>query len=170
MNSKINWHTTFLEIFEELNHIVKNMYLKNEGKIILGDVVGRNIKDDQFLKIDEVCQNHIIDSLKLKRILDKKIIIDDYIFICFLLGNDFMNHIPSLNLRYKGHDELLSIYSLLQDRYQGYFCLIDRKLPNLIHLSFFKEFIHELSLREKERINQILSIRERQYKKMYYLH
>ncbi|MBM04531.1 MAG: hypothetical protein CL766_07100 [Chloroflexi bacterium] len=64
MNSKINWHTTFLEIFEELNHIVKNMYLKNEGKIILGDVVGRNIKDDQFLKIDEVCQNHIIDSLK----------------------------------------------------------------------------------------------------------
>ena len=150
--------------------IMLSLVSQRENIYLLRERTEYNIEDTEsefiYLKIDSL-KNHIIDSLKLKRILDKKIIIDDYIFLCFLLGNDFMNHIPSLNLRYKGHDELLSIYSLLQDRYQGYFCLIDRKLPNLIHLSFFKEFIYELSLREKERMNQILSIRERQYKKIY---
>ncbi|MBN18790.1 MAG: hypothetical protein CL758_04865 [Chloroflexi bacterium] len=64
MNKVINWQNIFLDIFEELNNIIKNMHLKKEGKLILGNVKGRNIKDDQFLKIDEVCQNHILDSLK----------------------------------------------------------------------------------------------------------
>jgi len=64
MNNSINWQDIFLNIFEELNHIVKSMYLKDQGKIILGNVKGRNPKDDQFLEIDQVCQNHIINSLK----------------------------------------------------------------------------------------------------------
>ena len=64
MNNSINWQDIFLNIFEELNHIVKSMYLKDQGKIILGNVQGRNIKDDQYLEIDQVCQNHIINSLQ----------------------------------------------------------------------------------------------------------
>ena len=82
-----------------------------------------------YLIIDSL-KNHIIESLDLKRIINNYQIIDDYIFLCFLLGNDFMNHIPSLNLRYGGHDILLSTYSSLQDRYQGYYQLIDRRLDN----------------------------------------
>ena len=34
----------------------------------------------------------------------------DYTFICFLLGNDFLPHFPSLNLRKDGLDILLNIY------------------------------------------------------------
>jgi len=34
----------------------------------------------------------------------------DYIFICFLLGNDFMPHFPALNIRTKGIEHLLLAY------------------------------------------------------------
>ena len=128
-----------------------------------------NIEDtDQefiYLTIDKL-KNHIIESLNLNKIIDKNKIINDYVFMCFLLGNDFMNHIPSLNLRYGGHELLLKIYSELHKKYQGYFYLIDEDINDIIFLPFFKEFIHELSKIEKENMMKILSIRERQYKKI----
>ena len=36
--------------------------------------------------------------------------IKDYIFMCFLLGNDFMPHFPALNIRTVGIDILLNVY------------------------------------------------------------
>lgn len=36
--------------------------------------------------------------------------IADYVFMCFLLGNDFMPHVPTLNIRNGGLDTLMSAY------------------------------------------------------------
>ena len=42
--------------------------------------------------------------------LNKKHIIKDYICLCFLIGNDFLPHIPGLDINNKGIDTLLNIY------------------------------------------------------------
>ena len=149
--------------------IMLSLVSRKKDIYLLRERTEYNIEDTNeefiYLKIDPL-KDHIIDSLNIERIIDRDKIIDDYIFICFLLGNDFMNHIPSLSLRYGGHDILLSVYSDLQRRYNGYFYLIDRDINNIIFLPFFKEFISELSSLEKNNIFKQLSIRERQYKKI----
>jgi 5'-3' exoribonuclease 2 len=51
------------------------------------------------------------DLSKLKEKKDNEINrITDYIFMCFLLGNDFMPHFPALNIRTVGIDILLNVY------------------------------------------------------------
>tara|TARA_Y100000389_G_scaffold43809_1_gene38515 strand:- start:81 stop:1586 length:1506 start_codon:yes stop_codon:yes gene_type:complete len=133
--------------------------------VLLRETTDYNIENTDneyiYLKID-ILKKHLIESFHLKRIVKESIILDDYIFMCFLLGNDFMNHIPSLNLRYGGHDILVNTYSKLQERYSGYFRLIDRRLPNIIHMTFFKEFITELCSLENDMIGKIIMIRKRQ--------
>jgi 5'-3' exonuclease len=41
---------------------------------------------------------------------DKNNRIYDYIFLCFFLGNDFMPHLPSVNIRTGGVDKMLNAY------------------------------------------------------------
>ena len=137
--------------------------------VLLRETTDYNIENTEseyiYLKIDSL-KKHLLESFHLKRIVKESIIIDDYIFICFLLGNDFMNHIPSLNLRYGGHAVIVDTYSKLQDRYGGYFRLIDRGVPNIIHMTFFKEFISELSQLEIDMISKTIMIRKRQREKI----
>ena len=149
--------------------IMLSLVSRKNNIVLLRERTEYNIEKTEneyiYLKIDPL-KDHIIQSLDIDQ-ANKEQIINDYIFICFLLGNDFMNHIPSLNLRYGGHDLLLRIYSDLQKRYQGYFQLIDHKQGDLLHMTFFKEFIQEISLKEKETMRKIFSIRERQSKKIH---
>ena len=53
--------------------------------------------------------NYLLDIPALKNALRCKS--DDYIFLCFFLGNDFMPHFPSLNIRTNGIYILMNKYS-----------------------------------------------------------
>ena len=99
-----------------------------------------------YLDIDRL-KRCIISNIKPKVYnLDDSTLINDYIFICFFLGNDFIGHTPTINLRYDGLNTLMDIYKNLCDRYLGNFYLIDIKKDDLINISGLKDFIYELSL------------------------
>jgi len=87
--------------------------------------------------------------------------IEDYIFICFLLGNDFLPHFPALNIRLNGFTILLECYKKL-------FGTNDFLLSNnTINWHNFKKYIKALAEHEETFIKEVYSIREKQGNKFY---
>ena len=87
--------------------------------------------------------------------------IDDYIFICFLLGNDFMPHFPAINIRSNGFTVLLELYkNLFNNKKQ---LIKDGKIV----WANFKLFIGKIAENEEMFLKEIYNLREKQSKKNY---
>ena len=73
----------------------------------------------------------------------------DYVFMCFILGNDFLPHFPAMNIRTQGIQVLMDIYRLrignVKDRF-----FISRE--GKIQWKVFGEFIKDIAKREKDLI------------------
>jgi len=86
--------------------------------------------------------------------------INDYIFLCFFLGNDFMPHFPSMNIRTHGIPKMIEVYSLCRriSTKGGYFIDSQRN----IQWANVNRFIHECSKNEHEWLLQEYAVRDRQ--------
>ena len=82
--------------------------------------------------------------------------IDDYIFLCFMLGNDFMPHFPALNIRTHGMDRLMETYR----------SVLSCKNKNIVNdgkivWKNFRLLIKELSIHEEEFIQTEYKLRSK---------
>lgn len=85
----------------------------------------------------------------------------DYIFMCFFLGNDFLPHFPSLNIRTHGIDMLLEIYRLYIGKFSDRGFIFESGKELKIQWKWVSLFIKELAKREHDYILQEYKIREK---------
>ena len=140
-----------IHLFRETPHFIKNISNDldpNETYLInikeLGDNIVEDLGNESSISVQE-----------------KNKIIHDYIFICLFLGNDFMPHFPSINIRTNGINILLNAYKhVLSDKNE--FLLKDNK----IIWKNVRSFIKYLAENENRYFREEYKLRDR-YEKQF---
>ena len=135
------------------SHINPSIYLLRESPHFVNHFT-EDLKPNELYLFDI---QDFADKIVLElegNIKDKKRIIKDYIFLCFFLGNDFLPHFPSLNIRTTG------IYTLLENYKehilsQGLFLTNDDIEWKNVHI-----FFNQLKVKEKDLIVEELKKRD----------
>ncbi|SOV23147.1 exonuclease, putative [Plasmodium sp. DRC-Itaito] len=99
-------------------------------------------------------------------------VVDDIVFLSFLVGNDFLPHIPNIDINEGSMNEILNSYIFYIYKYSNYITYKDK-----VHIERLKIILKILSAQEfeyfkKRGINENISefTDEQKYKKYYYLH
>lgn len=79
----------------------------------------------------------------------KNNLIDDYVFLCFFLGNDFLEHLPSLYIKKNGIETLIKAYS---NAYKGNYLINFNELTlnkgYIINTDFLRDILYQLKNHE----------------------
>ena len=125
---------------------------------------------DKNLQANEIYMVDIMDFKKyLSYYLNNDVIpksseqsesrIKDYIFICFLLGNDFLPHFPAINLRRNGMDLLMESYVTAIGKTKEYIIVDDK-----INWKVFRNMVIEMSTVEQDYLKDEFNYRNKQEK------
>tara|TARA_B100000886_G_scaffold337931_1_gene299708 strand:+ start:219 stop:1778 length:1560 start_codon:yes stop_codon:yes gene_type:complete len=96
-----------------INHLKysKNMYLFRETPEFI-KTIDKNLKPNELYIIDIYeLANTITQEMNMNFGNDNINKLHDYIFITFMLGNDFIPHFPAINIRTNGIDYLMDAYA-----------------------------------------------------------
>jgi 5'-3' exonuclease len=148
--------------------LVKNIYILREPPVFM-----QNLEE---MRSDTTrCQDHLwmLDISMLTKIIYNHIregvcrecglatlngdifaVVHDYVFLCFFLGNDFLPHFPSLNIRTHGIQVLLDTYRIhiLKRGYHMVHVPSKRIIWKSVNklISVFASMEHELLIQEHE--------------------
>ena len=104
-------------IMLSLNHLsyCKNIYLYREAPHFISNIDSSLSGNEEYIINMSLFRDELyglmVNTFEINKTRDE--CIKDYIFICFLLGNDFLPHFPAINIRHNGVDLLLQLYKML---------------------------------------------------------
>lgn len=152
-DSQFNINKKILIYGLDCDLIMLSMINKKSKNIIL-------IRDNSFSNNDErqVSNIDFVDIFNLKHLIyqditrefglnnkninfEKDKLIYDYIMICFFLGNDFLDHLPSINIKSNGLSNIIRAYI---KAYKGRYLIED----SIINLEYLKDIFYNLKIQE----------------------
>lgn len=119
------------------------------------------LKDVIFTIFNE--QKESISNFPWKT-LNKEKILKDFILLYFFLGNDFIPHLPSIDIYHSGSDLIISYYLNILKEKKRY--LYDNK--GHINTDFFLSVLKQISENEKNNLKQIHDTREQKIVPIYF--
>lgn len=155
-------------IFLVLSTGMDNMYLLREARQL-----NKHDKSDDlnFVSIRtmrkciyETITNYIVsheDYDDEELLLDKDRVIDDFIFICYLMGNDFLPHLPSIDIYDGGIDYLIDKYSETFLEHQDY--IINKSNKDKINQEMFNDYIINIASNEEGLLQDQYSKKPKRY-------
>ncbi|KAK7342041.1 hypothetical protein VNO80_24983 [Phaseolus coccineus] len=118
----------------------------------------------EYLELDMKIENPPKTcSIELERI------IDDFIFMCFFIGNDFLPHMPSLDIHEGAIDLLMTVYKEEFNTLGGYLVDMSRvgeKNAAFMKLSRVEKFILKVGTYEEKIFKRRSEVRERKLKRL----
>ena len=131
-------------------------------------ILPANINDEnELLFLD----THLLtDSIlnEMHCVKKNKMRIYDYVFMCFLLGNDFLPHFPCINIRRNGIDQLMKIYSIHMGKYDDRYFISKDTME--IQWKWVKLFFHEIGKLEHGYFVEEYTFRNKQSNNHNYNH
>ena len=121
-------------------HIAPNMYLYRETPHFIKSIDSTLMPNKNYV-LDIPCFAKYLHDELSQSMSNRSNIVKDYVFLCFFLGNDFLPHFPSLNIRTSGIEVILEVYKKCARK--SSFFLIDEN--NKIYWRNLKQLVVELS-------------------------
>ena len=149
-----------------LNHlnISKSIYLYRETPEFI-KTINRDLEPNENYFMDiPILAEAIREKLTMSKDSNNKNknILHDYIFLCLLLGNDFLPHFPSLNIRTTGIHTIMATYKNTLGKRNINLCS-----KNKIYWSNLKILIEALSRNEHNNIKNEYKLRNKFEKRFY---
>ena len=138
----------------------KNIFVFREAPEFIKSSIPVNIQNSEndlyFLDIENLSKSILLE-MQCKYPDNHRIY--DYVFICFLLGNDFLPHFPAMNIRTHGINKIIDIYrNFIGNKMDCYFISKDTNKINWKNVGIF---LNEIAKREHEYLLNEYHVRDK---------